>query len=154
MTHVARALQSHDLSEKGINLLITYILFWPHKDMEGLPRWEISSMLGPPTRQHIHERRYRPVTHSFNPISRTWNGDFGGQMIFGNLVGLKFTDICLTGEEKPHRRNLSRPGIECGPAAWQARMLPMITNEQMGGPMIKVTNFLTFVLVGLWYTIN
>ena len=50
-------------------------------------------------------------------------------MIFGELGGLKFPDICLTGEEKPrknpHPRNLSRPGIEPGPAAWQARMLPV-----------------------------
>ena len=27
--------------------------------------------------------------------------------------------------EKPHPGNLSRPGIEPGPAAWQARMLPL-----------------------------
>ena len=27
--------------------------------------------------------------------------DNDGQMIFGNLVGLKLPDICLTGEEKP-----------------------------------------------------
>ena len=41
-------------------------------------------------------------------------------MIFGDLVGLKFPDIRLTGEEnpeKPHPGNLSRPEIEPGPAA-------------------------------------
>ena len=27
--------------------------------------------------------------------------DYDGQMIFGELVGLKLPDICLTGEEKP-----------------------------------------------------
>ena len=27
--------------------------------------------------------------------------DYDGQMIFGDLVGLKLPDICLTGEEKP-----------------------------------------------------
>ena len=32
-------------------------------------------------------------------------------------VGLKFPDICLTGEEKPRPGSLSRPGIESGPAA-------------------------------------
>ena len=50
-----------------------------------------------------------------------------GQMIFGDLGGLKFHDICLTGEEKsqekPHPGNLSQPGIEPGPATWQAHML-------------------------------
>ena len=39
----------------------------------------------------------------------------------GNRGGLKLPDICLTGEEKPqkkpHPENLSRPGIEPGPAA-------------------------------------
>ena len=42
-------------------------------------------------------------------------------MIFGDLVVLKLLDICLAGEEeprkKPHPGNLSRPGIEPGPAA-------------------------------------
>ena len=43
--------------------------------------------------------------------------DYDGQMIFRDLVGLKLPDIRLTGEEKPHPGNLSRPGIEPGPAA-------------------------------------
>ena len=47
--------------------------------------------------------------------------DYDGQMIFGNLTGLKLPDICLTGEEKPRKKphpgNLSRPSIEPGPAA-------------------------------------
>ena len=33
--------------------------------------------------------------------------DDDGQMIFGDLVGLKLPDICLTGEEKP-RKNLTQ----------------------------------------------
>ena len=43
--------------------------------------------------------------------------DNDGQMILGDLGGLKLPDICLTGEEKPHPGNLSRPGIEPGPTA-------------------------------------
>ena len=47
--------------------------------------------------------------------------DDDGQMIFRDLGGPKFPDICLTGEEKrskkPHPGNLSLPGIELGPAA-------------------------------------
>ena len=35
------------------------------------------------------------------------NDDDDGQMIFGDLVGLKLADICLTGEEKP-RKNLTQ----------------------------------------------
>ena len=48
-------------------------------------------------------------------------------MIFGDLVGLTFPGICLTGEEKPRRKliqEMSRPGTEPGPATRQARMLP------------------------------
>ena len=105
------------------------ILFWPHKDMEGLPGWVISSMPGPPPRQHKHERQYKPSTHSVKPTRRIWNDDYDGRMIFGDLGGLKFPDICLTGEGKPRKNpypgNLSRPGIEPGPAAWEARMLPL-----------------------------
>ena len=39
--------------------------------------------------------------------------DNDGQMLFGDLGGLKLPDICLTGEEKP-RKNLTQetcPGI-------------------------------------------
>ena len=50
-------------------------------------------------------------------------------MMFGDLMGLKLPDIRLTGEEKPRKKPhpgiLSRQGIEPGPAAWQARMLPL-----------------------------
>ena len=129
VTHAARALQSHDLSGEGIKLGVTYIHFWPHKDMKVLPGWVIGPMPGPPPRQHKHERQYIPSTHSVIPTRRIWNDDYDGQMIFGDLEGLKFPDICLTGEEKPRKKphpgNLSRPGIEPGPAAWQARMLPL-----------------------------
>ena len=43
--------------------------------------------------------------------------DNDGQMIFGDQGGLKLPGIFLTGEEKPHPGNLSRPGLEPGPAA-------------------------------------
>ena len=52
--------------------------------------------------------------------------DYDGQLILG---GLTFPVICLTGAEKPRKKpypgNVSRPGIEPGPAAWQACMLPL-----------------------------
>ena len=142
MTHAARALQSHDLSGEGIKLRITYILFWPHKEMESLPGWVISPMPGPPPRKHKHERQYTPSTHSVIPSRRIWNDDYDGQMIVGDLGGQKFPDICLTGEKnpekKPHPENLSRPGIEPRPAAWQARMLPLAPQRCTN----KITNIL------------
>ena len=61
-------------------------------------------------RQHL--RSLAPVMN---------DDDNDGQMIFGDLGGLKLPDICLTGDEKPRKKphpgNLSRPGIEPGPAA-------------------------------------
>ena len=71
--------------------------------MEGLLGWGISSMPGPPPRQHNYERRYTPTTHPFILTRRLWKDDYDGQMIFGDLVSLKFPDICLTDEEKPRK---------------------------------------------------
>ena len=81
--------------------------FWSHKDVESLPRWVISPMPGPPPRQHKHERWYTPSTHSVIPTRRIWNDDHDDQIILVDLGGLKFPDICLTGEEKP-RKNLTQ----------------------------------------------
>ena len=80
---------------------IQYIHFCPHKDPEGLPGWGVSSMPGPPPRQHEHETRFTPFTHPFILTRRIWKDDYDGQIIFGDLVGLKLPDICLIGEEKP-----------------------------------------------------
>ena len=58
--------------------------------------------------------------------------DNDGQMIFGNLGGLKLPDMSYRGgktPKKPHPGNFYRPGIEPGPAAWQARMLPLALQQ-------------------------
>ena len=44
-------------------------------------------------------------THQAHSFIQQRNYDYGGQMILGELLGLKFPDIYLTGEEKP-RKNL------------------------------------------------
>ena len=50
-------------------------------------------------------------------------------MISGDRLGLRFSDICLTLEEKfrknPQQGKLTRPGIEPGPARWEATILPL-----------------------------
>ena len=118
--------------------------------MEGLPGWVISQMPEPPPRQHKHERQYTPSIHSVIPTRRIWNDDYDGQMILGDLGGLKFPDICLTGgkktPKKPHPGNLSRPGIEPGPAAWQARMLPL-TPQQWTRIHVMNSDYVTFSLL-------
>ena len=45
--------------------------------------------------------------HTVIPTRRIWNDDYDGQMIFGDLGGLKFPDVYLTGEEIP-RKNLTQ----------------------------------------------
>ena len=40
--------------------------------------------------------------------------DFDGQMIFGDLVGLKLPDISLTGEEKPRKKPHPRKLVPIG----------------------------------------
>ena len=49
--------------------------------------------------------------------------DDDGQMVFGDLGGLKFHDICLTGEEEP-RKNLTQetcPDRESNPGPLRDR---------------------------------
>ena len=121
----------YGLNSASINksLLLLYC-FWPHNDMKGLSGWVISPMPGPPPRQHKHERQYTRSTHSVIPTRRIWNDDYDGQMIFGDLGGGPKVSWHLSYRwgktpKKPHSGNLSRPGIEPRPAAWQARMLPL-----------------------------
>ena len=66
-------------------------------------------MPGPPPRQHEHERRYTAFTHTFILTRRIWEDDYYGQIIFGNLVGLKLPDICLRGEENSQKKKKKNP---------------------------------------------
>ena len=63
----------------------------------------------PRPRQHKHERQYTPCTHSVIPTRRIWNDDYDGKMIFGDLGGLKFPDICRTSEENPEKTSPRKP---------------------------------------------
>ena len=81
-------------------------------------------------RTKINYYTHHSRTHLFQQ-SEYEKDNYDGQMIFGDLLGLKFHDICLTGEEtppqkKPHLGNLFRPRIKPGPTAWQASMLPPV----------------------------
>ena len=121
----ARALQSNDLSGEGIDFG-SHTYFFPHKGMESLPGWGISSMPGPSPRQHEHERRYTPVTHPFMLTRWIWKDEYDGQMIFGDLVGLKLPEICLTGEESLEK-NLTKencPDRESNPGPLRERRAP------------------------------
>ena len=84
-----------------------YGFFWPNKEIEGFPGCLISSIPGPPPKQHGHKRLYATYTHPFIRTSWIWKNDYDGQMIFGDIVSLKLPDDYLTGEEKP-RKNVTQ----------------------------------------------
>ena len=44
-----------------------------------------------------------------HPNKANMNDDDDGQMILGDLGGLKFPEICLTGEEKPEKTSPRKP---------------------------------------------
>ena len=60
-------------------------------------------------RDSINMKDDTPGTHSFIPTRRIWNDDYDDQMIFGDLVGLKFPEVCLTGEENPEKTSSRKP---------------------------------------------
>ena len=128
MTYANQALQSHDLSGEGINFG-SHTYFFLTTQGHGGPPW-ISDQLnaGAPPRQHKHERRYTPSTHPFILTRRISEGNYDGQIIFGEPCGPKASWHLSyrwgNTRKKPHPGNLSRPGIEPGPAAWLVRMLP------------------------------
>ena len=58
---------------------------------------------------HQHLRSLAPVMNSID--------DYDGQMLFGDLVGVKLPDFCIIGDEKPRKtshRNLVPTGIRTG----------------------------------------
>ena len=127
VTHATRALQSHDLSGEGIKLWIihTFLTIQGHG---GPPRRSDQPNAGATsetaqTWKTIHTKH--TLSHLNEANMELWwrSNDIRGSW------GLKFPDIYLTDEEKPrqkpHPGNLSRTGNEPGPAAWQARMLPL-----------------------------
>ena len=70
-------------------------------------------------------------THSVIPTRRIINDNYGGKIIFGDLCGPKvFWHLSYrwgkTPEKEPYSGNLSRSGIEPGPVAWHARMVPPV----------------------------
>ena len=75
-------------------------------------------------------------------------------MIFGDLVGLKFPDICLTGEEKPRKKNLTQEtcpdrGIEPG-----RDRLSCYRMFHSGGPLINSWNLIYKLVSQYTYTID
>ena len=63
-------------------------------------------------------KKHTPFTNIFILRRRIWKHDYVGQMIFGDLVGLKVPYICLTGgktPKKPHPGTCPDRGSNPGP---------------------------------------
>ena len=118
VTHVSRILKSHDLSGDGISYgSNTYFLTSPGHG-------------APPQSDHLNAGATSEITrtlktihiiHSVIPTRQIWNDDDDGQMIFGDLGGLKFPDIFVLqvrkNPEKTSARKLvptrDRTGARC-----------------------------------------
>ena len=83
--------------------------------------------------------------------------DNDGQMIFGDLGGLKFPDICLTGEEIP-RKNSPRKLVPTGNRTRDKRACYHLLHS--GGHISESTRSIQFkfciltLLYGIEYTIE
>ena len=98
--------------------------------------------------ERTHKRQYTPSIHPFIPTRQIWNDDYGGQIIFGDLVGLKFPDICLTSEEKP-RKNLTQEtcpdrGSNPGPLRDKRACYHLLHS---GGPLNSIITFFRIEIV-------
>ena len=66
-------------------------------------------------RGHLRDStNMKDKTHPVISTRRIWNDDYDGQMIVGDLGGLKFPDICLTGEKKKPEKTSPRKPVPTG----------------------------------------
>ena len=116
-----------DLSGEGINSGSHTYFFYHTRTWRVSPdEWSAQC------RDHLrdntnNERRDTSSTHPFILASRRWfwlPNDIRGPC--GPKVSWHLSYRRGKTPKKPHPGNLSRPGIEPGPAAWQARMLPPV----------------------------
>ena len=128
--------------------------------MEGLPGWGINSMMpAPPPRQHaMKDDTHHSRTHSFQQreYERTI---MTAKWCSGNLWGKSYLTFVLQvrknpGKISPRYSNLSRPGIEPGPVAWQARMLPPAPQRWTKNKVNQCKFFKFIYSIDILYFIN
>ena len=129
MTHATQALQRHDLSGQGINSE-SHTYFLTTQGHGEPPRMSEQLNVGATsetaqTWKTIHTRH--TLIHS-NKVTMKWwlwrPNDIRGPCLSKVSWHLSYRWGKIP--EKLHPGNLSRPGIEPGPAAWQPRMLPPV----------------------------
>ena len=128
VTHATRALQSYDLSGEGIKFRSHRYFLTTHGHGEP-PRMRDQLNAGATSKTAWTWKTiltiYAPI-HSNKAIMKGWfwrPNDIRGP--FGPKVSRHLSYRWGKTPKKPNPGNLSRPGIEPGPAAWQARMLPL-----------------------------
>ena len=98
-------------------LWIKYILFWPHRDLEGLSRWVSAQFRGHlRDNTNITDDTHHSLIYSFQ--HGVYAKDYcDSQMIFGDLVGLKLPEICLIVRKNPKKTHpgILSPGSNPGP---------------------------------------
>ena len=85
-------------------------------------------------RAHQHLRSLAPVMNEYGWL--WWPNDIWGP--WGPKASRHLSYRWRKTPKKPHPGNLSRPGIEPGPAAWQARMLPLAPQRRTKKKMLNV----------------
>ena len=113
---------------RGNYLWITYILFLTTQG-HGEPS-RMSNQLNPGATSET--TRTLKTIHTIHSHIHSSKADMRGMIIIAKWyseshVGVKLPDFCFEVRKKPkrlHPGNFSRPGIEPGPTAWQACMLP------------------------------
>ena len=114
MTHAARALQSHDLSGRELNYG-SHTYFFDHARTWRASPDEWSAQCRSHLRDSVNIKDNAHQAHTqVIPTRRIWNDDDDGQMIFGELGGLKFPYICLTSEEKKPEKTSPRKPVPTG----------------------------------------
>ena len=104
VTHTTRALQSHDLSGEGINCE-SHTYFLTTQGHGGPPSMRDQLNAGAISETARILKTIYIIHSHIHSNKANMKGWLWHQMIFGNLVGLKLPDICLTGEEKLRKKN-------------------------------------------------
>ena len=113
MTHATRALQSHYLSGEGINSG-SHTDFLTTQGHGGPPRISDQPNAGA-TSEITHTWKARYTIHApIHSNKARWKDDYDGQIMFGDIVGLKLTDICLKGDKNPQKKTSPRKPVPTG----------------------------------------
>ena len=125
MTHAARALQSHGMLGEGINLWFTYCTyFFYHTRTWRTSPDEGSAQCPGPLRDSTNMEYNTHQRHSSFQQGDSEMMIMAARWYSGTFVGLKFPDICLTGEEK-YSKNLTQdtcPDRESNPDPLRDRL--------------------------------